>query len=1500
MTIESRRRAEKVDQEATKASSPGRTRRLGDSIRQKLKVSLSRSKSREASESNRRPGGVLSLASTPMPSPAPLQATTTILHASPLPTTMDDDGEVTVPQLLQQGTHMTKVSSKKRKRALFRLDPDLGQIFWDGKKRRIIPIENIKELRSGSDARYYREQFQLSQEYEDRWLTIVYTLDGAYKTLHLIAPTREVFLMWDTTLRKLYAIRQQLMSGLGNIEMRQAIWEKHLWKGADEEQDQKLSFDEVEKLCRRLNINSNSAELFRLFQRADTRQRNFLDFEDFRVFVKMLKSRPEIERLYRTLARDGDTFDLAVFERFMRDKQKSNLSSAELQAVFERYSEPGGGMTPDTLTSFLLSPENSAFADQHGRVWQDMTRPLCDYYVSSSHNTYLVGHQLVGDSTIEGYIRALLHSCRSVEVDIYDGDTPSEPQIFHGKSFTSKVSLRDVCVAISKYGFAASPYPIIISAEIHCSLAAQDAIADIMVEVFGDVLVRHAEGPERIERLPSPEQLKGRILLKAKNLYLVNKKTDGDEYALGELSASTSSASDSDTVFDQQRRSSRGRGSDASSSAVKGVCTIHGEILGTGTNEDTELRDDLLKAGTNVLQRVRSVGKSSTPKAPRAPMPAAGGSSVEPKDDLLKVGTNVLRRVRSISKSRPICTSPSAPAVSGAQVRGHLSVSSDILQTSSVSFSPTSTVSSSSDKQTSVTLTPTSTMSSSDSQPTPSSVTTNPLPPASPSSPSAKPKMSQRLLSLLVYTVGVKCRGINKKEAYAPEHMFSLAEGTANRMFRAGGMPDVVKHCRTHLVRVYPKGLRVSSSNYEPQSYWSAGVQLVAMNWQTFDLGYMINRAMFQRNGRAGYVLKPTALLGPNPGPTVPMPPTPGVSTPLPTKDLLLKHTRHTLVVTVISAQQLPGPKDASSTTVDPYVEVSLHVPDWPALPSPAPPVPARTVVQRTQTVRGNGFNPVWEERLGLPFEVVGEMRDLVFVRFVVRTRGGDGHGHGAGEAEPLAVYCASLGSLGMDERQGHDTKLFQYCSSDVRDILSRHMRHTGERDTRGPADFSDGAAGAKMGGAADVDEEDEEGEAEDVVPPPPAKASRGSARDKTDEEFRPSARVIAEPSTKQRPSMSHDRSRSTVSLPSYPPVPPSQLPVSSDRMHQHQRPYDDVPHTNKRPRLDSSHDSYGLGLSTTHLSRPGHLPLSSASSEESVSISMHHRNRNIGPGVGAADDSGYIYHPAHQQFRGPGSGLQRMSSDPSHHQSHSPQYPPPYSASSYSGTPPSPHGPPHSYASSYSDFPMPWANGGGGGGGGGSGGGGRSQSQHQHSAPSSATSMATFFPPAPGTGGGYPDPTAFPRGDDAKSSFASAFLEAEQHRRTAHHGSRSGHAQSAAAFGLDWPEHVRPQPSPAPAPAQAQQQQQSSQRRQSSQRGEEQQEARESASKADGSGAEESTVVVVGAGDGDGDGAGEEGENDSQGQGEQQNEVGWLELLGGGAPPAAETRVEAALVGGA
>ena len=131
----------------------------------------------------------------------------------------------------------------------------------------VVPIETIKELRSTSDGRFYREQFQLAQSYEERWLTIIYILEGGtYKTLHLIANTNEVFSAFNTTLRNLWKVRCELMSGLGNTELRQRVWEKQYWKEGEASGGSKLDFGEMETLCKRLNVNSSTDALMRLFQ----------------------------------------------------------------------------------------------------------------------------------------------------------------------------------------------------------------------------------------------------------------------------------------------------------------------------------------------------------------------------------------------------------------------------------------------------------------------------------------------------------------------------------------------------------------------------------------------------------------------------------------------------------------------------------------------------------------------------------------------------------------------------------------------------------------------------------------------------------------------------------------------------------------------------------------------------------------------------------------------------------------------------------------------------------------------------------------------------------------------------------------------------------------------------------------------------------------------------------------------------------------------------------
>ena len=50
---------------------------------------------------------------------------------------MEDAIPQPIPQALQRGTQVMKVSSKKHKSVILRLEPDLGQVIWESKQNHI-------------------------------------------------------------------------------------------------------------------------------------------------------------------------------------------------------------------------------------------------------------------------------------------------------------------------------------------------------------------------------------------------------------------------------------------------------------------------------------------------------------------------------------------------------------------------------------------------------------------------------------------------------------------------------------------------------------------------------------------------------------------------------------------------------------------------------------------------------------------------------------------------------------------------------------------------------------------------------------------------------------------------------------------------------------------------------------------------------------------------------------------------------------------------------------------------------------------------------------------------------------------------------------------------------------------------------------------------------------------------------------------------------------------
>lgn len=70
----------------------------------------------------------------------------------------------------------------------------------------------------------------------------------------------------------------------------------------------------------------------------------------------------------------------------------------------------------------MRSPAGDIFNPEHYNVNQDMTQPLCNYFIASSHNTYLMGDQLMSQSRVDMYAWVLQAGCRCVEGNYHNNN----------------------------------------------------------------------------------------------------------------------------------------------------------------------------------------------------------------------------------------------------------------------------------------------------------------------------------------------------------------------------------------------------------------------------------------------------------------------------------------------------------------------------------------------------------------------------------------------------------------------------------------------------------------------------------------------------------------------------------------------------------------------------------------------------------------------------------------------------------------------------------------------------------------------------------------------------------------------------------------------------------------------------------------------------------------------------------------------------------------------
>ncbi|XP_056354959.1 1-phosphatidylinositol 4,5-bisphosphate phosphodiesterase eta-1 isoform X2 [Oenanthe melanoleuca] len=426
--------------------------------------------------------------------------------------------------VMQSGTQMVKLKSgSKGLVRLFYLDEHRTCIRWrpsrKSEKAKIV-IDSIFKVSEGRQSEIFHRHAEGS--FEPSCCFTIY--HGSHlESLDLITSNPEEARTWVTGLKYLLAgISDE--DSLAKRQRTHEHWVKQTFEEADKNGDGLLNIEEIQQLLHKLNVSLPRRKVRQMFQEADTDEnQGTLNFEEFSVFYKMMSLRRDLYLLLLSYSDKKDHLTVEELAQFLRVEQKMNNVTPEYCLdIIQKFEVSEENKKQNVLgiegfTSFMRSPACEVSNPLHRHVHQDMQQPLCHYFIASSHNTYLSGDQLLSQSRADMYARVLQAGCRCVEVDCWDGPD-GEPVVHHGYTLTSKILFRDVAETINKYAFVKNEFPVILSIENHCSIQQQMKIAQYLKEIFGDKLDLSSVNTEDPRQLPSPQDLKGKILVKGKKL----------------------------------------------------------------------------------------------------------------------------------------------------------------------------------------------------------------------------------------------------------------------------------------------------------------------------------------------------------------------------------------------------------------------------------------------------------------------------------------------------------------------------------------------------------------------------------------------------------------------------------------------------------------------------------------------------------------------------------------------------------------------------------------------------------------------------------------------------------------------------------------------------------------------------------------------------------------------------------------------------------------------
>ncbi|XP_048507908.1 1-phosphatidylinositol 4,5-bisphosphate phosphodiesterase gamma-1-like isoform X2 [Athalia rosae] len=426
---------------------------------------------------------------------------------------------------LEEGIHIHKFDLKKNaEETKLIVSRDTKQIIWLKSSPSICRYESaidlcdIKEIRIGIDPKDLERLPKTKKKLKaNRCFVIYYGAEFCLKTVILFASTERDCERWVEGLNYLV---QDAVNAPYPVQVKSWL-KKHFYSTSDAQG--MVTSKTVKDFLSKTNYKIPTDKLSMVFNFFDVKKKHELTFRRFvNLYENVMFDGKDITPWKHLLrySNDGRIITRQEFQNFLVSEQEEFLNSdvGEVSQYMRNYLQDSQRelsypyFTLSEFISYLHSKHNEIWDRSNDQVTQDMTKPLSHYWIASSHNTYLNGHQWYGQSSCRAYARVLKSGCRCIELDCWDGPD-HKPIIYHGNSITKKVEFSDVIKTIKEYAFVTTDYPLILSIEDHCTVAQQRVMATIMKDVFGDSLLTKCVD-ENETSLPSPEALRRKILLK--------------------------------------------------------------------------------------------------------------------------------------------------------------------------------------------------------------------------------------------------------------------------------------------------------------------------------------------------------------------------------------------------------------------------------------------------------------------------------------------------------------------------------------------------------------------------------------------------------------------------------------------------------------------------------------------------------------------------------------------------------------------------------------------------------------------------------------------------------------------------------------------------------------------------------------------------------------------------------------------------------------------------